>query len=102
MLSLVVSGLLHLEIRPRYRCDTLAVRSEQKDISQVSDWTAILEQIIENRKNGKLGGEVLILTLQNGGLKIQYDSGYSLPAGVRAAAEKAIEGIRNGSIKVQP
>ena len=70
--------------------------------SQQYDWTGILKQIIENRKNGKLGGEAFTLQLKNGGLKIQYNSGYSLPADVKAAAEKAIAGIKDGTIKVQP
>ncbi len=70
--------------------------------SQQYDWTGIVKQIIENRKNGKLGGEAFTLQLKNGGLKIQYNSGYSLPADVKAAAEKAIAGIKDGTIKVQP
>lgn len=70
--------------------------------SQVYDWTGIIKQIIENRKNGKLGGEEFVLELKNGGLKIAYNSGYSLPADVKAAGDKAIEGITNGSIKVEP
>lgn len=64
--------------------------------------TDILKQIIEDHKPGKLDGEALTQTLQNGGLKIQCNPGCSLAAAVRAAAARAIAGIRNGSIMVQP
>lgn len=70
--------------------------------SQQYDWTGILKQMIENRKNGKLGGEAFVLELKNGGLKITYNPGYQLPDDVKQAAEAAIEGIKSGSIVVQP
>ena len=70
--------------------------------SQQYDWTGILKQMIENRKNGKLGGVAFTLELKNGGLKIVYNSGYSLPGDVKKAAEAAIEGIKAGTITVNP
>jgi basic membrane lipoprotein Med (substrate-binding protein (PBP1-ABC) superfamily) len=70
--------------------------------SQVYDWTGILKQMIDNRKSGKLGGDTFTLQLKNGGLKIAYNPGYSLPADVKAAGDAAIEGIKSGSIKVTP
>lgn len=82
--------------------DQATLAAQNVVASQQYDWTGILKQIIENRKNGKLGGEAFTLQLKNGGLKIQYNSGYSLPADVKAAAEKAIAGIKDGTIKVQP
>ena len=70
--------------------------------SQQYDWTGILKQMIEDRKKGKLGGEAFTLDLKNGGLKIVFNPGYTLPADVKAAADKAIEGIKAGTIKVNP
>jgi basic membrane lipoprotein Med (substrate-binding protein (PBP1-ABC) superfamily) len=70
--------------------------------SQVYDWTGILKQMISNRKSGKLGGDKFVLQLKNDGLKIAYNSGYQLPADVKAAGDKAIAGIKDGSIKVNP
>jgi basic membrane lipoprotein Med (substrate-binding protein (PBP1-ABC) superfamily) len=70
--------------------------------SQVYDWTSILKDMINNRKAGKLGGDTFTLHLKNGGLKIAYNSGYALPADAKAAGDKAIAGITDGSIKVQP
>ena len=66
------------------------------------DWTGILKEMIDNRKAGKLGGETFTLQLKNGGLKIAYNPGYKLPADVKAAGDAAIEGIKSGSIKVEP
>jgi len=70
--------------------------------SQVYDWTGMIKDMIAKRKTGKLGGDKYVLQLQNGGLKINYNPGYSLPAQVKASGDKAIEGIKNGSIKVNP
>jgi basic membrane protein A and related proteins len=70
--------------------------------SQQYDWTGILKQMIEGRKSGKLGGEAFTLQLKNGGLKMVFNPGYNLPADVKAAADKAIEGIKAGTIKVNP
>jgi basic membrane protein A len=70
--------------------------------SQVYDWTGIIKEMIKNRQAGKLGGDKFVLQLKNGGLKIAYNSGYSLPAEVKAAGDAAIEGIKSGSIKVNP
>lgn len=70
--------------------------------SQQYDWTIVLKQIIEDRKKGKLGGEVFTLNLANGGLTMVYNPAYKLPDNVKAAAEKAIAGIKDGSIKVSP
>ena len=70
--------------------------------SQQYDWVGIVKQMIENRKNGKLGGEAFTLDLKNGGLKIVNNPGYQLPDDVKKAAETAIEGIKSGTIKVEP
>lgn len=70
--------------------------------SQIYDWVGMLEWIIANRKAGKLGGESHILTFANGGLKLAYNPAFNLPADVKAKAEAAITGIKNGTIKAMP
>ncbi len=70
--------------------------------SQQYDWTGMIKEIISNHKAGKLGGDKYVLTLKNAGLKIIFNSGYNLPADVKKAAETAIEGIKSGSITVNP
>ena len=70
--------------------------------SQVYDWVPSLKDLIAKIKTGKLGGETYTLHLNNDGLKMGLNSGYALPADAKAAADKAIAGIKDGSIKVQP
>jgi basic membrane protein A len=70
--------------------------------SQVYDWTVFLTELIAKIKSGKLGGDTYTLRLSNNGLKISYNSGYSLPADAKAAGDAAIAGIKSGSIKVNP
>jgi basic membrane protein A len=82
--------------------DQASLAPELVVASQVYDWTKMLNEIIANRKDGKLGGTQYKLQLKNDGLKIAFNSGYSLPAEAKSAAEAAIEGIKSGSITVQP
>ena len=70
--------------------------------SQVYDWTVILKDMIAKVKAGTLGGSTYVLQLKTGGLKIAYNSGYSLPADVKAAGDKAIADITSGAVKVNP
>jgi basic membrane protein A and related proteins len=70
--------------------------------SQVYDWTGMLKDILAKRKAGTLGGTSYTLTLENGGLKVAYNSGYKLSASVKAAGDAAIKGISKGTIKVAP
>jgi len=70
--------------------------------SQVYDWVPTLKDLIAKIKTGKLGGETYTLHLSNDGLKTAFNSGYALPADAKTAADAAIKGIKDGSIKVQP
>ncbi|HUW39848.1 MAG TPA: BMP family protein [Rectinemataceae bacterium] len=70
--------------------------------SQVYDWTGMLREIIAQHKAGTLGGKTYILTLANKGLKMAFNPDFRLPGAARSAAEKAIKGIVDGSISVQP
>ena len=66
--------------------------------SQVYKWEVILEDIIDNLLDGTLGGESYVITLENGGLVIEYNDAYDLPDDVKAKADAAIDGIKDGSI----
>ncbi len=70
--------------------------------SQVYDWVPTLKTLINNIKAGKLGGETYVLHLNNDGLKMAFNPGYSLPADAKAAGDAAVAGIKSGSITVQP
>ncbi len=67
---------------------------------QVYDWTVLLDEIIDLVKKGTYGGNAYVVTLKNGGLVIEYNDGYDLPAEVKSLAEDAIKGIQDGSITV--
>ena len=67
---------------------------------QVYDWTVLLDEIIPLIKGGTYGGTAYAITLENGGLLIEYNDGYDLPADVKTMAEDTIKGIVDGSITV--
>ncbi len=66
--------------------------------SQVYHWEVVLEQMIEEIEGGTLGGKAYAVTLENGGLEIEYNDGFDLPDDVKAKAEETIAGIIDGSI----
>ena len=69
--------------------------------AQVYDWTVVLDEIIELIKSGTYGGTAYAITLKNGGLLIEYNDEFDLPADVKSLAEEAIEGIKSGAITIQ-
>jgi len=68
--------------------------------SQVYDWTVALNQMIDLIQGGTLGGQAFSLTLANGGLKIETNPDFKLPANVKKLADDTVKGIVDGSIKV--
>jgi basic membrane protein A and related proteins len=70
--------------------------------SQVYDWIDMLKQMIAGRKANKLGGVTYVGHLNNGGIKIVFNPQYKLSGDVKKAADAAIEGIKKGTIKVNP
>ena len=66
--------------------------------NQVYDWTVVLKPMIENIKNGKLGGEAYVINLENKGLLIKYNEWFGVSDEVKALADKAIAGIISGEI----
>lgn len=82
--------------------DQASLAPELVVASQVYDWTPFIKEMIEKHKAGTLGGEVFTLRLANDGLKIAFNPQYDLPPAVKSAADAAIEGIKNGTIKVEP
>lgn len=63
--------------------------------SQVYHWEGILEEMIDNVKDGTLGGELYEITFANEGLVIEYNDGYDLPDDVKQLADDAIEKIKS-------
>jgi len=66
--------------------------------NQVYDWTVVLKPIIENVKNGQLGGEAYAIDLENKGLLIEYNEFFGVSDEVKALADAAIAGIIAGDI----
>ena len=77
--------------------DNLAPEVIATDI--VYRWEVILRDMIASNKAGVPGGKVYYMTFKNGGLEMNYNSAYTLPADVKAAADAAIQGIKDGTIK---
>jgi basic membrane lipoprotein Med (substrate-binding protein (PBP1-ABC) superfamily) len=68
--------------------------------NQVYDWTVVLNEIISLVQDGTLGGQAFAATLENGGLRMDFNPDYELPADVQALADETIAGIVDGSIVV--
>lgn len=66
--------------------------------SQVYHWEVILEEMIQKVQDGQLGGEQYKITLENGGLVIEFNDDFDLAGEVKDKADAAIEGIKDGSI----
>ncbi len=63
--------------------------------SQVYHWEGILEEMIDNVKEGKLGGQLYAITFANDGLVIEYNESFDLPDDVKKLAEDAIDLIKS-------
>ena len=63
------------------------------------DWRPTILKMIEYRSQGVMGGQVLQLTLANGGQRMIYSD--KLPADVVEAAKKAEQGLIDGSIEIK-
>jgi basic membrane protein A len=70
--------------------------------NQVYKWEVVLNQMLELIEGGTYGGQSFAITLANGGLVIEYNPDYALPDDVKAAAEAAIAGIKDGSVTIFP
>lgn len=71
--------------------------------SQVYNWEKVVDKIIDLRKKGTLGGQVLTLSFADGTLELKYNSKLAgkIPKGVKDAIEKAKKDITSGSLKVE-
>jgi basic membrane protein A len=70
--------------------------------NQVYRWEVVLKEMISLIEGQTYGGQSFLITLENGGLEVEFNSGYALPGDVKDAAQAAIDGIVDGSIKALP
>lgn len=68
--------------------------------SQVYHWEVLLRQMLDLIQGGTLGGQAFAIDLANQGEVIQFNSGYALPADVRALADQTVEGVADGTIQI--
>lgn len=68
--------------------------------NQVYDWTVVLQDIITRVLAGEMGGTAYAITLENGGLRIEYNDAYELPDDVRQAGDDAAAAIIAGDVDV--
>jgi len=69
---------------------------------QVYKWEVVLRQILADMDQGVLGGKKYAIDLANGGIAIEFNDKYELPAEVRAIGMQTIEAIKSGQVTVQP
>jgi basic membrane protein A len=68
--------------------------------SQVYKWEVILSQILADMDNGVLGGKKYAITLENGGLEIEFNDKFELPETVKQIGLDAIEAVKSGKVTI--
>ncbi len=69
--------------------------------NQIYHWEVVLSEMIDLIKSGTYGGQSYALTLENGGLEMEYNPDFDLPEDVKALAEETIQGIIDGTIVIE-
>jgi basic membrane lipoprotein Med (substrate-binding protein (PBP1-ABC) superfamily) len=67
--------------------------------NQVYDWTVVLDEMISLIAKGTFGGQAFEITLENGGLIMDYNP--DIPADVKSLAEETVQGIIDGTITIE-
>jgi len=80
--------------------DQATLAPQQVVSSNVYDWTGILTQMFTAIDSGTLGGASYTATLGNGGMKVVFNSGYTIPSDVKAKAQDVIDKITSGALTV--
>ena len=66
--------------------------------SQVYHWEVVIVPILDQIATGTLGGEVYTLTLENGGLVMEFNEAYELDPAVRTSADETIAALTSGEL----
>jgi basic membrane protein A len=69
--------------------------------NQVYHWDVVLKEMVTMIANGQYGGESFAVTLENGGLEIEYNPDFDLPDDVKALADETIQDIIDGTIVIE-
>ena len=79
--------------------DQSSLAPEAVVATQVFDWVAVVKDMMALHNAGTFGGKAYTLTLANDGLKIVWNPGVEVPADVKAAADKAIQDMKDGTVQ---
>ena len=66
--------------------------------NQVYKWDVVLDDLVRDIQRGQMGGSSYKINFANGGLVIEYNDDYDLPADARSAIEDAVAGFEDGSL----
>ena len=66
--------------------------------NQVYHWEVVLEEMLDLIADGTLGGQSFALTLENGGLVVEMNEDYDIPADVKALVDEVTADIISGAI----
>ena len=66
--------------------------------NQVYKWDVVLDDLVRDIQQGSMGGSAYTIDFANGGLVIEYNDAYDLPAAARAAIDDAVAGFIDGSL----
>ena len=66
----------------------------------MTHWKPVITQMITEIRAGVLGDATYVIGLGNKGESIQFNSGYKLPASVKAKAMTLIKEITDGTVVV--
>ena len=66
--------------------------------NQVYKWDVVLDDLVRDIQGGSMGGSAYTIDFSNGGLVIEYNDAYDLPADARAAIDGAVAGFTDGSL----
>lgn len=82
--------------------DQSALAPDVVVVNQVYDWTKVIKEMIDSHNSGTLGGKVFTMSLADGGQTTVFNDKAKVPADklaeLKAAVEKATQGIIDGSI----
>ncbi len=81
--------------------DQSSLAPEYVVANQVYDLTGVVKDMLALRQEGTLGGKAYALTLADG-LNVVFNDQVTVPDEVKAAAQAAIDGIKDGSIVPLP
>lgn len=81
--------------------DTTPWAGDLNVMSQVYHWDVVIADMFALIEAGTLGGEAMELSLENGGLVMEFNDAYGLDGDIKAAADEAIAGIIAGDIATQ-